>query len=79
MIVSYNKKKTIIGRKKGTFTCMMKGEATLPNITSPDMIKYCEVIDECPYETSTVVMEDFVDDEHDDSIRNIGLIKMIQK
>ena len=34
------------------------------------MMEECEVINECPDDTSPVVMEDCVNDEHEDSIRN---------
>ena len=48
---------------------MIKGKATLQNIISPDMVEVCEVIEEWQYETSPVVMKDFVNDEHEDSFR----------
>ena len=64
---------------KSPLTYMMKGKATLPNITYPDMMEVCEVIDKLLYDTSPVVMEDYVNYEHDDSIRNIWLRNMIQK
>ena len=51
-------------------TCMMKGKSTPPNITSPAMMEVCEVIYENPDYTSPVVMEDCVNDEHEDSTRN---------
>ena len=50
-------------------TCMMKGKSTPPNITSPAMMEVCEVIDKPPDDTYPVVMEDYVDDEHEDIIR----------
>ena len=49
---------------------MMKGEATLPKTTYPAMMKICEVIDECTNDTSPVLMQDCVNYEHEDSIRN---------
>ena len=42
--------------------CMMKGKATLLNITSPDMMEECELIYEYSDYTPTVVMEDCVND-----------------
>ena len=52
------------------FTYMTKGKETLPNITSPAMMDEYEVIDELPDDTSPVVTEDCVNDEHKYSITN---------
>ena len=49
---------------------MMNGNATLPKIISPAMMEDCEAICECPDDTFPVVMEDYVNDEHENSIRN---------
>ena len=48
---------------------MMNGKKIPPKITSPDIMEECLVIDECPYDTSPVVVEDCVNDEHEGSIR----------
>ena len=69
MTVTYKKNKTPLLGKKRPLTCMMKLKATLLNITYPAMMGACEVIDECPDETSPVLMEDSVNYEHEDSIR----------
>ena len=55
----------------GKYSIDLYGEEgeTLRKITSPDMMKGCEVIDECPDDTYPVVMEDFVNYEHEDSIK----------
>ena len=55
---------------KSPLTFMMKVKATLLNITHPAMMKEFEVIDEFQEDTYPVVMEDCVNDEHEDSIRN---------
>ena len=49
---------------------MMNGNATLPKIISPAMMEDCEAICEWPDDTFPVVMEDYVNDEHENSIRN---------
>ena len=49
---------------------MMKGKATLQKITSPAIMEVCEEINECPDYTSPVMMENCVNDKHEDSIRN---------
>ena len=49
---------------------MTKGKETLPNITSPAMMDEYEVIDELPDDTSPVVTEDCVNDEHKCIITN---------
>ena len=48
-----------------------KRKATLPKITSPDMRDICEIRDECPDGTSTVVMEDCVNNNLDETHREI--------
>ena len=58
---------------------MMKGKATLPKITYPYMLEECESIYESPDEKSQVVMEDYVNDEHEDIIINNLVEKIIQK
>ena len=40
-----------------------KGKSTLPNITSSDIMETCEVRYENHDDSSTVVMEDFVNDK----------------
>ena len=67
--VPYKKKKTLLSKNNSTLTCMMKGKSKPQNITSPAMMKACEVINECPDYTSPVMMDDFVNDEHEDNIR----------
>ena len=47
----------------------MKGKETPPKITLSSMMEECEVIDELPDYTSSVMMEDCVNYEHEDSIR----------
>ena len=47
-------------------------KATLPKITYPDMMNICEVIDECPDDTSPVVMEDCVNNNLDEIHRDIS-------
>ena len=47
----------------------LKGKATLQKITSPDMMEAFELINECSYYTSPVMMKKCVNDEHEDSIR----------
>ena len=49
---------------------MMKGKATTPKITLPDMMEEFGITDEFPYDTYPVVMEDYVNDEHEDIIKN---------
>ena len=48
---------------------MMNGKETIPRITSPATMEVCEVIYECPDDTSPVVMKYCVNDKHEDSIR----------
>ena len=59
---TYKNNKTVLLENKSPFNCMMKGKLVIPKITSPDMMKKCGVIDECPDYTPLVVMEDFVND-----------------
>ena len=47
----------------------MKRKAKLPKITSPAMMEVCEVIYECPDDTSPVVIEDCVNKNLDDITR----------
>ena len=67
--VPYKKEKTLLLKNKSTLTCMIKEKATIQKITSPAMMEACEVINECPDYTSPVMMENCVNDEHEDSIR----------
>ena len=69
MIFSHKNNTTLLLGKNIPLTCMMKGKATLPKITYPAIMEECQVIDKCPYGTSQVVMEYFVNDELEDSIR----------
>ena len=55
---------------KSPLNCMIQEKSTLPNIKSPDIMEVCEVIDKFPDDTSPVVMEDYLKDEHEDRIRN---------
>ena len=60
--------KTFIG-KKDSIDLYDEGGSNPPQYRIPSMMEVCEAIDECPYETSPVVMEDCVNDEHEDSTR----------
>ena len=64
---------------KSPLPCMMKGKPTLPNITPPNKMEVHELIYEFPDDTFPVVMEDCVNNEHKDSIREDLIEKMIQK
>ena len=48
---------------------MTNGKVTPPKITPPDTMELCAVIYEWQYDTSPVVMKDFVNYEQEDSIR----------
>ena len=50
--------------------CMMNGKEILPKIAYPARMKDCEVIYEFPDDISPVVVEDCVNNEHEDGIRN---------
>ena len=63
------REKTLLLKNNSTLTCMIKGKSTTQNITSPAMMKLCEVINECLDYTSPVMMDNFVNDEHEDNIR----------
>ena len=49
---------------------MIQEKPTLPKITYKAMMQVCEVIDKLTDDRPPVVMEDCVNDEHEDSIRN---------
>ena len=70
MTVPYKNNRTLLLENKSPLTCIMKRKAKLPKITYPAMMEEFEVIDECPDDTYQVVMEDFVNDEHQDIIKN---------
>ena len=70
MTVPYKNNRKLPLENKIPFTCMMKIKATITNITYPAMMEECEIIYDFPSDTSSVVMDDSVNDEHEDSIRN---------
>ena len=45
-------------------------KATLPKITSPDMVEVCEVREEYPYDSSPVVMENCVNNNLDETVNS---------
>ena len=67
--VQHKKKKTVLLENKSPLTCIMKSKATPPNITSPDKMEVCGIIDEFPDDTSPVMMEDCVNKHLDDITR----------
>ena len=69
MTVPYKNNRKLPLENKIPFTCMMKIKATITNITYPAMMEECEIIYDFPSDTSSVVMDDSVNDEHEDSIR----------
>ena len=70
MPVSYKNNETILLENNIPLNFMIKGKSTHPYITPPVMMEKFEVVYECPDDTSPVVMEDCLNDEHEDSIRN---------
>ena len=70
MTVPYKNNRKLPLENKIPFTCMMKIKATITNITYPAMMEECEIIYDFPSDTSSVVMDDSVNDEHEDGIRN---------
>ena len=67
--VPYKKEKTLLLKNKSTLICMMNRKATHEERIPPAMLESCEVINEFPDYTSPVMMDNSVNDEHEDSIR----------
>ena len=57
-------------KNKTPLTCMMKAKEKIPNITPPAIMGDCRVLDYWTDDTSPVLMEACVNDEHEDRIIN---------
>ena len=79
MTFPYKNNKALILKTNSLLTCMMKVKSALPNIRPPAIMDECEVVDEFPYNTSQVVMDDCVNDKNRDSIIKDFVEKMKQK